>query len=187
MDPIAQAFQTMTENLQKKTGKSLAEWVIVVNEQYLEKHGQVVKFLKEEHGLTHGYANFVAHKSKGYDANSQDEKTVLIDAQFKGKEHFKSLYERLLKAISTFGEDIEIAPKKAYVSLRRKKQFAMLQPATTTRFEISLNLQGVEPQGKLVAITIEKAMCSHKINLANEGELDQEVLAWIRKSYDSAG
>lgn len=187
MDPIEQAFQTMTENLKKNTGKSLAEWVILVNAQHLEKHGQIVNFLKKEHNFTHGFANFVAHKSKGSDANSQEDKAVLIDAQYKGKEHFKSLYESLLETISSFGEDVEISPKKTYVSLRRKKQFAMLQPATKTRFEIGLNLKGVEPQGKLVAITADNAMCSHKINLTSEGELDQEVLDWIKKSYDNAG
>lgn len=187
MDPIEQAFQTMAENLHKNTGKSLAEWVVIVNAQNIEKHGQIIKFLKEEHAFTHGFANFVAHKSKGSDANSQYDKSILIDTQYKGKEHFKSLYEKVLKAVAAFGKDIEIAPKKAYVSLRRKKQFAMLQPATKSRFEISLNLKGVDATGRLEAITTDKAMCSHKINLADESELDQEVLDWIKKSYDNAG
>lgn len=186
MDPIEKAFQTMTENLHRNTGKSLAEWVVIVNAENLEKHGQILRFLKEEHGFTHGFANFVAHKSKGSDANSQEDKSILIEAQYKGREHFKSLYEKVLQAVSEFGDDIEVAPKKAYVSLRRKKQFAMLQPATKSRFEISLNLKDQESKGKLEVITTPKAMCSHKIKLVDESELDEEVLAWIKKSYENA-
>lgn len=89
MGPIEQAFQTMMENLKKNTGKSLAEWVVLVHAQPFEKHGKIVKFLKEEHHFTHGFANFVAHKSKGSDANSQKDKLVLVDAQYKGKEHLR--------------------------------------------------------------------------------------------------
>jgi predicted transport protein len=92
-----------------------------------------------------------------------------------------------MQEISRFGEDVEIAPKNAYVSLRRKKQFAMLQPATKTRFEIGLNLKGQEPAGKLQAINSSNAMCSHKINIASTEDIDSEVLRWIQLAYDNAG
>jgi predicted transport protein len=86
-----------------------------------------------------------------------------------------------------FGGDIEIAPKNAYVSLRRKKQFAILQPATKTRFEIGINLKGQAPSGKLESITAANAMCSHKINVADISDIDVEVLNWIKVAYDNAG
>ena len=85
-----------------------------------------------------------------------------------------------------YGNDIEIAPKNTYVSLRRKKQFAILNPATKTRFEIGINLKGQEPTGKLQA---EKpnSMCSHKISIAGMEDVDKEILQWIKKAYDHAG
>jgi hypothetical protein len=72
------------------------------------------------------------------------------------------------------------------VSLRRKKQFAILNPITKTRFEIGVNLKGQEPKGKLEA---EKpnSMCSHKINIADIEDIDKEVFEWIKASYDNAG
>ncbi len=81
---------------------------------------------------------------------------------------------------------MEIAPKNTYVSLRRKKQFAILNPATKTRFEIGVNLKGQEPKGKLEPEK-NNAMCSHKINLASLTDIDKEVINWIKTAYENAG
>ena len=182
-----QAEKTMIENLQKNTGKTLEQWIDIVKKQNMDKHGEVVKFLKEQHAFTHGFANLVAHKAKGSDAGSTENKDELIYKQYKGKEHFLPIYKRLLGIVSDFGKDIEIAPKNSYVSLRRKKQFAILQPATKTRYEIGLNLKGTPADGKLEAINSASSMCSHKINLSSENEIDDEIIRWMKKAYENAG
>lgn len=180
------ATQTMIDNLQKKTGKSLEQWIAIVKSQNFVKHGEIVKFLKEQHELTHGFANLVVHKANESDAGSAENLNDLIAKQYQGKEHFKPIYDKLISEIQAFGNDIEIAPKNSYVSLRRKKQFTTLNPATKTRFEIGINLKGQEPQGKLEA---EKpnSMCSHKINLTDLKDIDKEVIEWIKTAYDNAG
>jgi hypothetical protein len=81
---------------------------------------------------------------------------------------------------------VEVAPKNAYVSLRRSKQFAMLIPATKTRFEIGINLKGQPGDGRLEANTASNAMCSHKINIASVDEVDDEVIGWLRLAYEKA-
>ncbi len=182
-----QAAKTMIENLHKNTGKSLEQWVRIAKRENLEKHGQLVKFLKEKHSFTHGFANLVAHKTLKSDAGSADNQKDLILAQYKGKEHLKPLFNMLMSRIEKFGKDIETAPKKQYVSLRRKKQFAILKPATKTRFEIGLNLKGQKPKGKLEEVKAANSMCSHIINLAGEKEIDKEVIDWIKASYEAAG
>lgn len=181
------AMQTMIENLHMNTGKTLEQWTHIVKKENLAKHGEVIKFLKENYGLTHGFANLIAHKAKGSDADSAENKNDLIELQYKGKEHFKPLYDKLLHEIQMFGGDFEIAPKNAYVSLRRKKQFALLQPATKTRFEVGIILKGQEPKGKLEAINAPNAMCSHRINLADIKDIDKEVIGWLKTAYDTAG
>jgi len=182
-----QAEKTMLDNLMKNTGKSLDQWIEIVRKENFQKHGQILKFLKEQHAFTHGFANLVALKSRGADAGSVENKDELIEKQYGGKEHFLPIYEKLLFEIQKFGNDIEIAPKIAYVSLRRKKQFAILQPATKARFEIGINLKGQEPKGKLEAINTANAMCSHKISLTEIEEIDKEVIEWIKTAYESAG
>ena len=181
------ATLTMIENLHKNTGKTLEQWTDIVKLENFAKHGDVIKFLKDKYGLTHGFANLIAHKAKGSDADSAENKNDLIELQYKGKEHFKPLYDKLLHEINMFGDDYEISPKNTYVSLRRKKQFAILQPATKTRFEIGINLKGQEPKGKLEAINTPNAMCSHRINLSEIKDIDKEVLGWLKAAYDNAG
>ncbi len=179
------AEQTMLDNLYKNTGKSLDQWITIVKNKSFEKHGQIMKFLKEEQGLTHGFANLIALKSLATDAGSVEDKNELVDNQYKGKEHFRPIYDHLINEISKFGNDIEIAPKNANVSLRRKKQFVLLHPITKTRFEIGINLKSQEPAGKLLASG--NAMCTHKINLTEISDIDREVLDWLKKAYENAG
>ena len=158
-----------------------------MGEKGFSKHGEILKFLKEQHQFTHGFANLVAHKSKGSDAGSVENKDDLVESQYKGKEHFRPIFESLKKEIDSWGSDIEFAPKNAYVSVRRKKQFCILQPATKSRFEIGVNLKGFQGEGKLQEITKANSMCSHKIDLTSESDLDTEVFDWLKKAYDNAG
>jgi predicted transport protein len=176
---------TMLENLKEKTGHSLDEWKMLISAQGYSKHGEIVKFLKETHQVTHGYASEIALKVLGSDADSATDTDELIVSQYKGKEHLKPYYDKLIAEIMKFEGDFEIAPKKAYVSLKRKKQFITLNPASKTRFEIGFNLKGIEANGKL---ELEKpnGICSHKINLTDITEIDQEVIDWIKMAFDKA-
>jgi predicted transport protein len=182
-----QAAQTMIDNLEKNSGKSLDEWIGIVKSTGLSKHGEIIKLLKETHGLTHGYANLVVHKAKASDAGSAANLADLVTEQYKGKEALKPIYDQLMVEIKKFGADVEVAPKKAYVSLRRKKQFAMLTPATKTRFEIGINLKGDESSGVLEKITAANSMCSHKIKLESAGEISPETIGWLKEAYEQAG
>ena len=183
---IASAKQTMIDNLPKNTGKSLEEWMQILKGINFSKHGEIVKFLKEEHSVTHGYANMLAHHLRGSGSDMVENQDDLIVNQYKGKEHFKPVYDKLITEISRFGNDIDISPKKAYVSLRGKKQFAILQPATKTRFKIGLNLKGEKPVGILEEIKAANSMCSHKINLSSLDEVNTEVLNWVKAAYEKS-
>ena len=44
-------------NLAEKTGRSMPEWIGVVEASGLSKHGEILAWLKTEHGLGHGHAN----------------------------------------------------------------------------------------------------------------------------------
>jgi len=186
-EKIDKAVQTMMDNLKKISGKSLDEWITVVNKQKFSKHGEYLKYLKGEHGLTHGYANLISMKARAADSGSVEDKESLVTAQYNGKESLKPIYDKLHKVITKLGKDVEVSPKKAYVSMRRKKQFAMLIPATKTRFDLGLNLKGTKGDGVLEEITKANTMCSHKIKLNTVKDVTKEVTDWVKKAYEAAG
>lgn len=183
MDP---AVQKMIDNLEAKTGKKISHWVEIVKKSGLEKHGQKMKLLKEEHGFTHGYANMVVLMSKEDSAFNTENKDTLIEDQYKGKESLYPIYEKLIKEVSKFGKDVEIAPKKAYVSLRRKKQFALIKPSTKTRVDIGINLKSAEPDTFAQAAGSWNTMVSHRIKISDLKDINKEIIQWLKEAYKNA-
>jgi predicted transport protein len=178
--------ETMAANLLKNTGRSLAEWIDLAKTNQKGKHGETVKWLKETYNLGLFFADLIVHKANGTDAGSFSD-DELVELQYKGKEHLKVIYNKLIAGILAFGDnDIEIVPKKGYVSLRTRKQFACLKPATKTRFEVELILKGQEAVGILEGITGAGAMCTHKIKIEQEAELTPEVMEWIQLAYQKS-
>ena len=177
---------SMIANMKEKTGKTLEQWLTVAKKIDADKHGQVVKALKADHGLTHGYANLVAHKLLKSDAGSQAAGgTDLVAAQYAGpKEGLRPIYDAVIKAAKALGKDVEIAPKKTYVSLRRNKQFALVQPSTRTRVDLGINLKDVPAKGRLEASGSFNAMVSHRVRLENVADVDKEVMGLVEKGVD---
>jgi hypothetical protein len=177
---------TMIANLKEKTGKTLDQWIAITKKTGAAKHGEIVKMLKADHGMTHGFANLVAHKTLKSDAGSIGETTDLVAAQYAGdKASLKPIYDALIRAAESCGE-IEIAPKKAYVSLRRSKQFAIIQPSTKTRVDLGLNMKAEPATGRLEKSGSFNSMVSHRIRLEKTTDVDKDVKAWIRKAWSGA-
>ena len=186
-NPDAQ-LATMMQNLKASSGKSLDEWVTLARAQGAAKHGELITWLKGEHGLTHGYANLVAHQTLASDAGAQLAAGVdLVAEMFAGdKAGLRPIYDSLMTAILAFGDDVEQAPKKGYMSLRRKTQFATLHPSTKTRFDVGLKLKGVPPAGRLEAAGSWNAMVTHRVRLESADQVDAELVGWLRRAYDGA-
>ena len=176
----------MEKGLLEKTGKSLEYWIEVVKEEKLEKHKAILDFLKSEHGFTHGYANFVSLKARASDAASMDDKD-LLENQYKGKEQLKGIYEKLVSEIAHFGNDITKTPKKASVSMIRKKQFALIKPATKTRIDLGLKIKGKPTTDRLENSGPFGSMCTHRVRLSSVEEVDQELIEWLKEAYEMAG
>lgn len=184
---LDKATQTQIANIEKNTGKKLDQWIGIVKKSGLEKHGELVSFLKEKHGFTHGNANVVVHVAKQSHAGAAGDDTDWIAEQYKGKEDLKKWYDKIMTDVHKFGKDVEVAPKKAYVSLRRKKQFAIIQPSTKTRMDVGLNIKGVTLKGNVEAAGSWNAMCTHRIRVEDEKTINKELINWIKQSYDQAG
>ncbi|GAA2248658.1 DUF4287 domain-containing protein [Herbiconiux moechotypicola] len=169
-------------NLVEKTGRDMPAWIAIVGSSGLEKHGQIVAWLKSEHGLTHGFANGIAqaYLNRGASTDADD----LVAAQYAGaKAALRPVYGGLVAAALALGDDVEVAPKKTGVSLRRSKQFALIEVPSAARVQLGLQLKGVEATERLRA---GNTMCSHRVVLTGVDEIDDELRGWLREAYARA-
>ena len=84
------------------------------------------------------------------------------------------------------GTDVEVSPKKTYVSLRRHKQFALIQPSTKNRVDLGLNLKGQNAGKRLELSSSFNGMVTHRVRLTRKSEVNAELKGWLRKAYDLA-
>ncbi len=189
MSILDKAVQTQINNIQKKTGMSLDELSAIVKKSGLSKHGEIRDMLKEKLGLGHGDANALVHAVFESDgtraAEGKSEDTVLDEIYSGAKAGFRPIHEKLMKEIQKFGE-FEIVPKKGYVSLRRKKQFAMIGPKTNTRFEVGINAKDFKKNTRLLEQP-KGSMCNYIVNVSDAKEVDAELIAWIKSAFEGAG
>lgn len=176
------ALQAMIDNMPEKTGKSLQEWKSILKEKSFGKHSEGVNFLKKEHGVTHGFANTIVTLSKEED-NSPDD---LVGAQYKGKEGLFPIYEKLLSVVQGFGDDVTITPKKTSVSIIRKRQFALIKPATKSRIDLGLKIKDKPTGERLENSGPFGTMCTHRVRLSEVSEVDGELVQWLEEAYNKS-
>lgn len=177
-DPVKD-IESMIANLPTRTGRSLDEWVALVDKAGLDKHRAITTFLTSEHGMTGGYANLIALTVLRSPALADHQDPV--DMIYAGKNAgLRPLHDAVLGAVSDFGP-VESAPKKAWVSLRRSKQFAMVGPGTRGRLDVCLNLPDLPLGGRMEEMT---GMASRRVRLSSMEEVDDELVGWLRAAYD---
>jgi hypothetical protein len=167
MADVDKAIATQISNIEKKTGRTLAEL-----------RAAIAGCGKATHVAL---ASDGASAAKATGASTDD---VLREIYSGKKEHLRPIHDKLMEAIAGFGE-FEIAPKKGYVSLRRKKQFAMLGPKTNDRFELGLNIKGEVKDPRVKALP-PGGMCPYVVPLTSADQVDAKLVAIVRKAFDGA-
>jgi hypothetical protein len=191
MSSLDKAVTTQLNNIQTKTGKTLEELTTLINNSGLVKHSEIRAMLQSQLGLGYGDANALVHYALKSDGERAAEAAGLknddvLDAIYTGaKANLRPIHDRLMAAIVTFGE-FEVLPKKGYVSLRRKKQFAMIGPATNTRLEVGLNIKELAAAPRLVT-NPPGSMCNYTVRVTQVEDVDGELIDWIKQAFDSAG
>lgn len=191
MSSLDKARQTQLKNIEARTGKSLPELREVIASSGLQKHGEIRQMLMERFGLGYGDASSLVHfalESDGQSAAQAADLSIdqVLDGIYTGsKALLRPLHETAMAAIHSLGE-LEIVPKKTYLALRRKRQFAMVGPGTKGRLEIGLNMKGVEPTTRLEALP-PGGMCQYRVFLTSADEVDAELMGWLKMAFESAG
>jgi hypothetical protein len=81
---------------------------------------------------------------------------------------------------------VELAPKNAYVSLRRSKQFGLVQPSTATRMDVGLVLKGRPAAGRLELAGSWNSMVTHRVRVGQATDVDAELIGWLKEAYSQA-
>ena len=188
-------MQTQLKNVQSKTGRTIADLHQAVAATGLAKHGERRSWLMAQFKLGYGDANMVANfiakplpdlgtgapAAPPAAAEGDPLDAIYADA----KAPLRPLHDAVMVAVQTLG-DFEVAPKKSYISLRRKKQFAMLGPATKDAVEIGLNAKGLPPHQRL-KLQPPGSMCQATTRISSVAEIDTVLKGWLKRAYDAAG
>ena len=186
MVSVEEGLQAQIRNIEAAYGKPMADWLAIIAASGLTKHTEVVAMLKSQYGMTHGAAHRVSLVSRQAPVEDQDGDPA--GALYTGrKADLRPLHDALMTAISAFGDDVDQVAKKGYLSLRRRKQFAMIQPSGAGRIDVGLILKDVPAGGRLEPAAGFNALFTHRVRLAGPAGLDAELMGWLRTAYDRAG
>jgi hypothetical protein len=188
MATVEAGLQAQIRNIEATYGKPIDEWLAIIAASGLTKHTEVVAMLKRDYGMTHGAAHRVSLVARQAAAAPSGQDRDPADALYTGrKADLRPLHDALMNAITAFGDDIEQVPKKGYLSLRRRKQFAMIQPSGAGRIDVGLILKDVPPDARLESAAGFNALFTHRVRLTGPDGLDAELIGWLRSAYDRAG
>ncbi|TMD17655.1 MAG: DUF4287 domain-containing protein [Chloroflexi bacterium] len=180
MPTVEQGIKSQLRNIEKQYGRSMDELVTLVAKSGLTKHKEVVAMLKQRYGMTHGAAHRVSLVARDRVAPASQVPAAELAPGL------QEAYKRLLETIDSMGDDIEHAQKKGYVSLRRRKQFAMLQPGARW-INVGLILRQHQSRGRLEPAAKWNALFTHRVRVVvAAADVDHELEAWLRTAYDDA-
>jgi hypothetical protein len=189
MATVEEGLQAQIRNIEATYGKPMREWLAIIATSGMTKHTDIVNMLKSDYRMTHGAAHrvsLVARQSSAPPAGA-DQDSDPVSALYTGKKaSLRPLHDALMAAIQALGDDVELAPKKGYVSLRRRKQFAMIQPSGVGRIDLGLILPGVPPDGRLESAAGFNALFTHRVRLFSTTDMDAQLIGWLQHAYDRA-
>ena len=193
-DPQAAAL-TQLRNIEARTGQPMAALHAALDAAGLSRHGEKRSWLMARFQLGYGDANAVVHaqgqpellrRLGGASAPAGPAADPLDDLYAGARAPLRPVHEQVMAAVTALGPH-EVAPKKGYVSLRRRKQFAMVGPATRALVEVGLNAKGLLPEHPRLKVQPPGGMCSHTLRLGQVAEVDDDLRQWLRAAYDAAG
>jgi hypothetical protein len=191
--PGVAMVQKWIADLKEKTGRSLDEWL-----KLLDKDGPVTEaerraWLKDIHGLGTNSAWWLAERSLGKGGDEDSPEAYLKAAEryvadmFGGKKAgLKPIYDALLELGLSIARDVKACPCQTIVPLYRNHVFAQIKPATNTRIDMGFALKDTRAKGRLIDTGgfAKKDRITHRMPIESVVEIDDDVKRWLKIAYD---
>lgn len=178
---------TSMVNLQKRTGKTLEEWIKIVKKSGPSTEQERREWLKQEHNITTNYAHWIAERAEGKGGAENYHPEKLVETMFAGKKAgLTPIYEKLLGLGLKLGKDVKACPCATIVPLYRQHVFAQIKPTTLTRLDLGLALGNMKTPKRLINTGgyEKKDRITHRIPISALKEIDDEVKHWLKVAYD---
>jgi predicted transport protein len=178
----------IVENLLDKTGRSIRQWAELVRAKApAGSRKERIAWLQREHAIGHGQASVIVDWVDRPEVFEEPDPATLVESMLKGREPIRPILTRLASIIEELGSDVKVEPRQTYVAFARVRQFALLQPSTATRLDVGLVLPDAAETPRLrPAGSFGSGRISHRVSLAHEDEIDDELTGWLRDAYDVA-
>jgi Domain of unknown function (DUF5655)/Domain of unknown function (DUF4287) len=193
--PGVAMVQKWVAELKGKTGRSLDEWIVLVNKDGPKGGKERRQWLKAKHKFGTNNAAWIAEHMDGKGGEQDSPEAYLsaaagyVEEQYAGaKEKLRSMYEELLGLGKSMGADVKVCPCKTMVPLYRNHVFAQIKPATNTRIDLGFALAA--HKGKLPKRLIDtggmakKDRITHRIEIKSVADVDEDVTKWLTIAYE---
>jgi hypothetical protein len=185
-----QSWQDVTEwsasLLLARTGDDVAAWNRRVAETRIADEPSLRAWLAGQ-GVT-GYAQaLLVWERFGYPDFLTADADELITGQYADRPALRPVLDAVLAVLPALGP-VTVQARKTCVSLvSPRRTFAAVQATTKTRVDLGLRLDDTKPGGRLVAAkNLNVGSMNVRIALTGPGEVDEEVLGWLRRAYDES-
>lgn len=190
--PGVAMVQNIMAGMKQKTGRSVEEWIQLIEKQAPAGEKERRAWLKEKHGLGMNYAWWLAERSlgKGDDGSPEvylKQAEEYVTKMFSGpKAGLRSIYNALLQLGRSMGEDVKVCPCQTIVPFYRKHVFAQIKPTTQTRIDLGLALKDIKTPKRLIDTGgfAKKDRITRRIEITSLADVEDEVAKWLKKAYE---
>jgi hypothetical protein len=193
--PGVEMVQKSMAELKKTTGRSLEEWIAIVQKEGPKDEKSRFAWLKTKHKLGMNRAGWIAERADGKGGDLDTPEVYLksavryVEGQYAGpKEKLRPIFDELLRLGKSMGSDVKACPCKTIVPFYREHVFAQIKPTTNTRIDLGFAL--THHKGKLPKRLIDtgglakKDRITHRIEITATEQVDGEVKKWLKTAYD---
>jgi hypothetical protein len=191
--PGVAMVQDWVAKLPEKTGRTLEEWIELIQKSGPLGEKERRDWLKKQFNLGTNSAWWLAERADGKGTEDGDPEAYVQAAEkyvaemFAGpKAALRPIYDSLLKLGLGLGKDVKACPCRTIVPLYRNHVFAQVKPTTQTRIDLGLALGKTKVPKRLIDTggLTKGDRITHRIPISSPTVIDGEVKRWLKTAYD---